>query len=627
MGSSVKCGAISRASPDKCSYDGCAAGRGHYTARVLSRRVRLWLSLVALVEFSLLFGLAWSRYANVHQRTFDLALYARIAWGFAHAELWSPVLDSHALGAHVAPVLLPLGLLGRLFGIVPVLLFAQSACIALSLFPLARIGARRLGTRGVWLAAVAFVLYPNLFHVGTYEFHPGTLAVLPMCWAYDALDRAKLSQLGLAILAISSCREDLGAFAALLALVYFVMHRDRRALYLLAASVLYTGAALVLTLSYAPASSSLDQHFGVWGGSPLGVLPTLFSDPARVIAHFSARERLMYLPRLLAPLSFFSLRAPLLLLPALPYLALNLLSAFPTAHEQYSHYLTPAVPALIVSGIVGVTAVRARFLQRLWFVTLAIAHHALGGSPLSRDFDRRAFFADQATESARRVLAAIPAQASVQAPDPLLAHLSERHELRRAAPPEAATRFVVLDIGHRTRFARREVLLRTSEEPFVRALLARPDHALLAYEPPYALLERGPSARSSELTQRCLSATPASPEAGVTLTSCLSLEHAELASGRLSLLLRASGPCPADLALRFGPDPKPGRVELVCQGALSPALLEAGDLVRSSYSVSERGASELRERGLWLGTLRSSGAPVFATDPFAIRIQLQNEDK
>src|SRR5690606_5560195 len=108
--------------------------------------------------------------------------------------------------------------------------------------------------------------------------------------------------------------------------------------------------------------------------------------------------------------------------------------------------------------------------------------------PLSRDFDRAAFEPDAASYAARKVLAAIPDAASVQAPDPLLPHVAERPIVRRAPPPEAGTDYVVLDVSHRERYARSEDLLRTMEEPIVRRWLARPDHALLVYAPPYALL-------------------------------------------------------------------------------------------------------------------------------------------
>ena len=470
---------------------------------MLSRRLHGLLGLVALVYTGMLFVLALARFVNVHNQTFDLAMYARIAWGLAHGDFWSSITDTHALGTHISPLLFVLGLLGRVLGTVPVLLAAQALAIGLCVWPIARIGARRMGKPGVWFAVSAWLLYPNLGHVATYEFHPGTLAVLPLCWAYDALDRGKLDALAWCSLGALACREDLGVACLVLALLLYEKRGDKRALALAGGLFVYTIGALWVGAAYAPAShSSMDQHFGPWGGSPFGVLRALFTEPSTVWSHFTARERLLYLPRLLAPLSLFALRAPSLLLPALPYLALNLASVFPTSVEQYSHYLTPAVPSLVVAGIVGASVVKARFVRVLWFGTLFIAHHAFGGLPLSRDFPRSAFQPDSATASAYAVLDAIPEQASVQAPYPLLAHLAERRQVYRAPPPERRTTFVVLDLTHRIRFAQQEDVLRTQEEPAVRSWLARKDHALAAYTPHYALLARGQSPRSGAAVQR-----------------------------------------------------------------------------------------------------------------------------
>jgi len=269
--------------------------------------------------------------------------------------------------------------------------------------------------------------------------------------------------------------------------------------------------------------------------------------------------------------------------------------------------------------------VRKRFLRMLWFATLGIAHHALGGSPLSRDFDRAAFLPDAATLAAQQVLSQIPPTASVQAPDPLLPHLAERHEVRRAPPPEATSAYVVVDVSHRARYARQEVLLRTREEPRVRALLARPDHALLAYAPPYALFARGRDARTSGAAAGCLTSGRLANAAAVRITSCLSVEHATRTDTELRLSLRASAACPEDLGLRFGADPLPARVELLCGGLLSPALLREGDVVRFRYALTPNESAAIAARGLWLGALRASGAPVEAGDPPALWIQLQPE--
>ncbi len=595
--------------------------------------MHLVLGTLAAAHAGTTFSLALLRWEQVHQRTFDLALYARAAWGLAHGDLWVPIIDMHVLGAHVAPVLGVLGLLGRFFGTVPVLLAAQCLAVAACIYPLARIGQRRMGAPGVLLAVSAWLLYPNLGHVTTYEFHPGTLALLPMCWGFEALERRRLGRLAWACLGVLACRDDFGLACVLLALLFAVQWRDRRALWLALGTLLYTAFAVWLSVHFAPKVGSLSLHFGVWGGSPLGVFRMLAHDPARVWAHFAKPERLLYLPHLLAPLCFFALRAPRLLLPALPYVALNLLSEFPTTLEQYSHYLSPAVPAIVVASVVGFALIvrdmgrwARALLGAVWGLALAVASYRFGGLPWSRDFDAPAFRADAATDAARAVLARIPAGASVQAPDALLPHLVERKVVKRGPPPEARTDYVVLDVSHRQRFAQREDLLRTSEEPGVRRWLARTDHALLVYAPPYALLARGQEPRTSAAVQPYF--LPAEPSTGaeLKLTSCLAVESAVLDEDRratlehhwLVLTVRAQHACAPDLALKLGASPEAGRVDLLFDGVVSPALLREGDRLRSVHVLDARTAAAMRANGVWVGVVRSSGARPDPGDPVTV---------
>ncbi|HEX6240709.1 MAG TPA: DUF2079 domain-containing protein [Polyangiales bacterium] len=595
---------------------------------MFSRRDRWGLWLCALLHGATLYGFAAARFQSVHQRTFDLALYARIAWGIAHGDLTTRVLATTPLGTHLSLVLAPLGLAGRalsalgLGGSAPtvhVLLVAQAACAALCVFPLARIGARHLGRRGALLAVLGWLLYPNVFHVATYEFHPGTLALLPICWAFDALERGHVRHLSLCCAGMLACREDFGAMAIVFALLAHVRLGRPHARTLALACLGYSAAAIWLVLRNAPVGGSLDLHFGVWGGSPLGVVRTLFEDPGRVIAHFRAPARLHYLPRLLAVVSFFPLRAAWLLWPAAPVLALNLLSEFPTACAQYSHYLTPAVPALVVAGVVGTSAIQQRAFRVLWVLTLVLSHFALGGSPLSHDFDARAFQADDASDSARAVLAQIRPSHSAQAPDPLLPHLAERTTLRRAPPPDPTIDMVVLDVSHRSRFARREDLLRTSEEPVIQAFSARGTHGLRVYAPPYALFERGLPPRSAPAAAACFVVDADRVAAqGVPLTRCLSALDATLQGERVTFRVRVHASCRADLALRFGPKHAPWRVELPCDGRISPAHWRAGDVLRSSHLLQPKELAAARAGELWLGALRADGKAVEEGDPLAI---------
>jgi hypothetical protein len=379
-------------------------------------------------------------------------------------------------------------------------------------------------------------------------------------------------------------------------------------------------------------AGSFDAHFGPWGGSPFGIAHALFTRPADVLAHLGAPERLRYVPMLLAPFAFVPLLGPRALLVALPSVAINLASVFPTTTRIDSHYLTVAVPALSVAAIDGLRALarhaRARRHEApLSFAVLSVAllaHAVRGGAPWSLDFAARDFVSDARTHAAHAMLVNVPESASVQAPDPLLPHLAERRAVHRAPPPDRNTAFVVLDLDHRRRYARSEDLLRTQEEPLARSWLARDALGVLAYERPYVLLARGLNPRGGFVRRYFIARERAASTAtDQRLTECVALRSAVLRDHRvLDLVLRASGPCPADLALRLGHGAQPTRVDLPCDGLLSPAHWRAGDLLRSPHVLSAREERAAHTSGLWIAALRSSGARPLPEDPTAVPVTI-----
>lgn len=603
------------------------------------RTARRLVWALCLGSFALQLSLALARLRALHHHTFDLALYTRTAWGISGGSGHVSLLDQHFLAAHASLPLIPLGLLGRLWDTPTVLLCAQAAALSAAALPLAAIGKRRFGPAGALLGASLWLLYPNIGHVAAYEFHPGSLGVLPLCHCLDALDRRDGAALRGWALAVVACRADFALLTlALGALWQLQAPASARStswshaapgLQLIAGSGAYFAlVALLLPTLVGAGGASAAVHFGTWGGSPLGLLPTLVTAPAAVLEHFSAPARLSYLPRVLLPLALLPLLRPRLLLPALPTLALNLLSSFPTTTELYSHYLCPALPALVYAALDAAHGLRGRLGAAALappLASVAIASALLGGLPWSRDFPAADFTADARTRARREVLRHIPAGASVQAPDPLLPHLAERERVHRGPPPQRGTDFVVLDLSHRRRFAGTGSLLRTTEEPTARDLLARPDHAVVAAAGDLLVLARGRAPRTG-LAARYMEA-PGADTGGASadtqrLCACLALRSAELTPTGLVLHLRARGACPADLAVRFGAAPRPTRVDLLFDGILSPANLRAGDRLRSTHALTaaERGA--LQGGGLWLGALRSSGAQPEPHDPYAMRVPL-----
>ncbi len=629
-----------------------------------------------MLGFALLTAwLALARYGAVHNRTFDLALYARTAWGLVHMEAWDPIVGGNFLGGHVPLVLLPLGALGALLGTVPVLLVCQSVAVALVAVPIARFGARRLGATGGLVGALAWLLYPNLGHATTYEFHPGMLGLLPMALALDALDRREPRALLGLCAATVACRASLALQTLMIGLLALLggpeLRQSGKRIALGSLAYFLLWQAVLVPLFGEAALRSADLHFGKWGGSPLGVLGVLVRHPGVVLAHFSAPERLSYPLRLLAPLCLLPLLRPRWLLVALPPVALNLLSQFPTATTLAEHYSSFAVPPLLMGALDGLHALlalprfaregtrplgaagnavgaespershglpgpdrgirsahdTARFRASAWralglaaLLGAAVSASVLGGGlPWSRDFQPAEFRPDAYTRSARKVLALVGA-ASVQAPDPLLPHLAERRLVCRVPPPEREADFVVFDIGYRRRFLHNEDLLRTTEEPLLRRWLARDDHGVAFADDQLVVLRRGQRPRSGLVNRYFVGYAP--PDSGVRLTDCLAVRGAELHGDLLSLELIARKPCPGDLAIHLGADHKPKRTDLLFDGVLSPAHLARGDLLRSQHRLSDAERRAIVRRGLNVGALRSSGARPHPYDPISVEVPL-----
>ena len=602
---------------------------------------RRWVgSLIA--AWGLVFSaLGVARYVTFHNETFDLAFYNRIAWGIAHQDFWEPMVDAHFYGLHLSFVLVPLAPLTWFTDAAPVMIVLQAFALAGSAWPLAKIGAARFGASGALAAAVAWLFYPNIAHVAGYEFHPGSLAVFPLAWLAYGIDQKSPRAFALGTIGALLCREDLALVTMCAAALYAFAHADQRRAAAIAGggSLVYLAFFLfVLHPHYAPANGSLQLHFPTAGesGGVVAAVASFVTEPGYWVDHFSDLRRVLYLPKLLAPLAFLPLLRARWLLPTLPVLGINLLSAWPTTTDLDVHYLTPALPFLVVGALHGADrAMRSTPLLGWWCVALpAVAGHLIaGGTPLSADFDAAAFRPDPHRAGATELVARVGPDASVQAPYPFLPHFAQRRVLHRASRPEGNDDFYVLDVSHRRRFAGNEDLIRTSEEPNVRDWLARDDHAVVASAGDYLLLERGADPRAG-LGARAIEGR-ADPGSGQRIAACLRVRSAELgdaltagvgnASGEvgdrvLRLRFVATGECPSDLVIRLGIGRRPSRVDLLADGWLSPAHFRSGDAIVSEHRASAELVAAIREHGLRVGALRQSGARPEHADPVAVDV-------
>jgi hypothetical protein len=102
-----------------------------------------------------------------------------------------------------------------------------------------------------------------------------------------------------------------------------------------------------------PGKSPQLAYYCHLGGSSGEIIVTILTQPLKVAQIVLTREKLTYLLLMLLPLLLLPLLAPDAALPALPILAMNVLSNRPFQYTVREQYQTLVIPGLIIATIIG----------------------------------------------------------------------------------------------------------------------------------------------------------------------------------------------------------------------------------------------------------------------------------
>jgi uncharacterized membrane protein len=466
------------------------AGRGAGKPQSPTPLVAVWLLILAFV---LTFAtLSLRRHAALATNGMDLGNVNQALWNTAHGDFlaftnMAPIRNRLAL--HVEPILL---LLVPFYWIAlggsKLLLVVQAVVVGLGALPLywlardALAGSREYGVGsreyGVGSKEVedidssspapysllhtpysllhtpyslllplvfplAYLLLPALEAAVMYDFHAVTLAPTFLLFAFYFVERKRPWLFALFAVLAMACKEDIGLTLAMLGLYTIVARRRWRwgAAMALGGVAWFAIAVFLVQPGFSPTGGNIQAGRYAWlGDTPLAMLSTLLHQPGMVWDHIWRQANLPgYLGGLLLPTAFLSALSPLAWLPALPSLAINLLSDNPfTWRLEDFHYAAPIVPFILIATVYGVqrlvawSARRSRLAGR--FVLIAACglllaaslgyHYARGFSPLARPF--QAWPISDHDRRAEAVFARVPPEAPLFAQSNLNPHLSGR---------------------------------------------------------------------------------------------------------------------------------------------------------------------------------------------------------
>lgn len=448
-------------------------------------------SLLPLLVLALLMaGYAWlfgwlslSRYWAYEMHALDMGNMSQAAWNTVHGhpywftnmrlpysiEAWR---TTTRLSFHVEALFPVISLVYLIWPRPESLLILQTAALtagAVAVYLLARDI-----LQSAWLAIVfvlVYLLFPALEAMNLYEFHPVSLATPLLLFAFWFARRRHYALFVLCCLAAMGTKEEIGLVVAMLGLYVALVNRQ----WPVGLSMAAVGAAwslfAVLVVEHhfrQPGTVTyVRNRYGYlekYGHGIHGVLETVLHHPGDIVQVVFAWPKLGYLQRLLAPVGYTALLAPLILLIGLPSFAINLLSSDFHMFSGLGDNSAELIAVIVIAGILGtrlaisllgmwLPGARASLAMACFVLIMALVNqHVNGYTPLGAFYQVPTVTYHQ--RLANHFVSMVPAGVPVSTQDQLDPHLSSRHDLYlfpdtgRAdfgAPALSAANYILLD--------------------------------------------------------------------------------------------------------------------------------------------------------------------------------------
>ena len=337
----------------------------------LDARTQQWIAWGLFVLFVLAYTLEMShqavlRYDTFKATAFDLGNMDQVLWNTLHGrwfQFTNQAIDWFGpptrLAVHFEPIIVPLSLIYA-FGADPrILLVFQTLALVAGALPVFLLTRKHLPEWPIIAAIMvfAYLLSPALLGVNIYDFHPVSLATPLLLYAILALEYKRYVWFIIACVLAGACKEDIPLALAMLGILLIWKYKLRRlGLLLLFGGLLWSILAFAVIIPHfypGAQSNNFWYRYETLGNSPGGAIANLFLHPWVFLATFITMDRVYYLAGLLRSTGFLPLLAPEWLLPALPTLAVNLLSTDPLTYSGAYQYNAAIIPFVMLAAIHG----------------------------------------------------------------------------------------------------------------------------------------------------------------------------------------------------------------------------------------------------------------------------------
>ena len=402
--------------------------QGHF-----SNPTQRHLTILVVISSLILFVCSSMRHALLQSGAFDLGIYDQVAYLMSRG--LSPVssfLGFHHMGNHAAYSFYLVGVLYRIWTNVHWLFLIQAIALASALIPVFRLAVQAgIPENQALTLSYVYLLYPLIFNLNLYDFHPEVMALPCIFWAIWFARRDRYVPFLLCLIFILGCKAVLSLMV--LALGIWLLFGERQRVYgltaIAAGFVWFLAATQVIIPHFSGAEAAAVDRYAELGDSVLEIAWTLLTNPLILGERLFTLPNLEYVIYLFIPLAWAMVPRYLSpLVGAAPILFVNLMSDSYSQKNLTQQYSLPILPFLMVIVIASVAANKSFLKHRrailIWAIIafMALAKYGYFGSRYLRSLDT--------LSATRTAISYVNTEGSVLTTHETAPHLTHRPEIQ-----------------------------------------------------------------------------------------------------------------------------------------------------------------------------------------------------
>ncbi|BAQ64932.1 DUF2079 domain-containing protein [Geminocystis sp. NIES-3709] len=313
-----------------------------------------------IFSFFLLFLSSSIRHILFNSHGFDLGIFDNGIYLISQEK--NPYISFrqlHILGDHAAWILYLIAPLYLIFPTIYWLFIVQAFALSIAILPIWHLGKlMELKDAKAKTVCLIYILYPLIFNVNLFDFHPEVIAIPLFFTAILAVRLNKIIWFVISIILILGCKAVLALNITMMGiwLIFFYRQKTYGIIALFSGIFWFIIATQLIIPTFSGEEVAAVSRYSFLGDSVKEIALNLILKPHIILSYLFTETNLEYLFLLFIPVTPVLSRQELTtLIPAIPTLFLNLLTDYQPQKDLIHQYSLPIIPFLILTVIASLS--------------------------------------------------------------------------------------------------------------------------------------------------------------------------------------------------------------------------------------------------------------------------------